>query len=112
MRLSLAFTLIEILVVIAVIAVLAALLLPALSAAREKARRTSCLSQLNRMSKALQSYCGDIHWFFNAPGSPAHSNWGPAGGPAAYGGNQPNSSAAAWHVLDVAAGIDVAAPVQ
>ena len=48
-----AFTLIELLVVIAIIALLVALLLPALTVAREQARRVSCKNTLRQFALAI-----------------------------------------------------------
>jgi prepilin-type processing-associated H-X9-DG protein/prepilin-type N-terminal cleavage/methylation domain-containing protein len=53
------FTLVELLVVIGVILVLVATLLPALAAARERARATTCLSNLRQAAQALRMYTDD-----------------------------------------------------
>jgi prepilin-type N-terminal cleavage/methylation domain-containing protein/prepilin-type processing-associated H-X9-DG protein len=54
-----AFTLIELLVVIAIIAILAAILFPVFAQAREKARQTSCLSNMKQINTAFMMYTQD-----------------------------------------------------
>ncbi len=72
-----AFTLIELLVVISIIAILVALLLPALGAARDSGRATTCLANLRQMGTIIRAYADDHKGLSPALGQPYTTlpNW-------------------------------------
>ena len=65
-----AFTLIELLVVIAIIAILAAMLLPALSRAKQSARRIVCVNHLKQLALATVMYVMDNGDYYPSSNSP------------------------------------------
>jgi prepilin-type N-terminal cleavage/methylation domain-containing protein/prepilin-type processing-associated H-X9-DG protein len=72
---SRAFTLIELLVVIAIIAILAAILFPVFAQAREKARQTSCLSNMKQISYAVHMYAQDYDEMLPTLEHGGHLGW-------------------------------------
>jgi prepilin-type N-terminal cleavage/methylation domain-containing protein/prepilin-type processing-associated H-X9-DG protein len=80
------FTLIELLVVIAIIAILAAILFPVFARAREKARQTSCLSNVKQMMLGVLMYAQDYDETL-----PVASHW------TTYDNNAPSSTYTYWY---------------
>lgn len=90
------FTLIELLTVIGIIAVLAAILFPVFAQARAKARQARCLSNMQQLGVAIETYVQDHHGFLPAWSitHPGVAPWSPPSGDE----NQPAPGVATWDI--------------
>ena len=80
-RTTLGFTLIELLVVIAIISILAAILFPVFATAREKARQSTCASNMKQLGLGLIQYVQDFDETFPCQGpgtTPTPLGWAEA----------------------------------
>ncbi len=100
------FTLVELLTVIGIIAVLAAILFPVFGSARAKARQSRCLSNMQQLGVAIETYVQDHGgflptWSITHPAVPAPSaDASTSGGWNLTGAepNEPDPSVTTWDI--------------